>query len=114
MTIARKLWLGFGVLILLLVLTGLVVGTSVRSVRGALEEIVAVEEPTAATAYEMEINAVEIGRNVLNYLETGDPEARELVDKDRADFRDFKTRYDGLVDTPIGVEQGERIQASYD
>ena len=96
MTIARKLWLGFGVLILLFLLTALAVGSSVRSVREALEEIVAVEEPTSAMAYEMEINIVEIGRNVLRYLETGDPEVREQAQTDRADFEEFKEGYDGL------------------
>ena len=114
MTIARKLWLGFGILVLLFVLTGLVVGTSVRSVQEALAEIVKVEEPTAETAYEMEINAVEISRNVLNYLETGDPEMRERARNDRADFEEFKARYDELIDTPTGAEQGERIRAAYD
>ena len=110
MTIARKLWLGFGILILLFVLTGLAVGTSVRAVQGALREITAVEEPTAASAYEMEINAVEIGRNVLSYLETGEPEARERAADDRADFGGFKERYDRLIDTPTGVDQGRRIR----
>ncbi|QIN77577.1 hypothetical protein GBA65_02575 [Rubrobacter marinus] len=90
MTIARKLWLGFGILILIFLLTALAVGTSVRSVAGALDEIVTVEEPTAATAYEMEINTVEIGRSILSYLETGDPELREAAQSDRADFEEFK------------------------
>ena len=114
MTIARKLWLGFGILVLLFVLTGLVVGTSVRFVQEALAEIVKVEEPTAETAFEMEINTVEIGQNVLNYLETGNPEMRERARNDRAEFEKFKARYDELIDTPTGAEQGKRIRATYD
>ena len=114
MTIARKLWLGFGILVLLFLLTALAVGSSIGSVRAALDEIVAVEEPTAAAAYEMEINAVELGRDVLSYLETNDPRARALAENDRKDFEDFKARYDELVDTPQGVEQGERILTTYE
>ena len=114
MTIARKLWLGFGILILLFLLTALAVGTSVRSVQEALEEIVEVEEPTEEAAYEMEINTVEIGRGVLNYLETGDPEARGQTKADRAGFEEVMGIYDELIDTQTGAEQGERIQANYD
>ena len=59
MTIARKLWLGFGVLILIFVLAGLTVLLSERSILRSLTEIEQVEEPTRAAAYEMEINSAE-------------------------------------------------------
>ncbi|PLS85379.1 MAG: hypothetical protein CYG60_12850 [Actinobacteria bacterium] len=113
MTIARKLWLGFGVLILIFVLVGLIVGTSVRSVSTSLREIVAVEQPTAAASYEMEINTVEIGRGVLSYLETGDPQDRRQVESDQADFEEFKAQYDELVESREGRELGARVDRLY-
>ncbi|MDP9481016.1 MAG: HAMP domain-containing protein, partial [Actinomycetota bacterium] len=114
MTIARKLWLGFGTLILILVLASLIIFFSQRAVDDALREIVEVEEPTRAASYEMEINAVEIGQDVLDYLETGDPKYRERFANDRADFERFKARYDALVDTERGEKQGDRIEALYE
>src|SRR5918999_5408605 len=108
MTIARKLWLGFGSLVLLFLLAGLIILFSERSIRSALDEIANVEEPTRAAAYEMEINTVEMSRDVLGYLDTGDPQYRERFADDRADFEQFKFRYDSLVDTPRGREHGAR------
>ena len=106
MTIARKLWLGFGVLILIFVLASLVIFVSERAVNDALREIVEVEEPTQAASYEMEINAVEMGQDVLDYLETGDPEYRVQFANNRANFERFKVRYDVLADAERGERQG--------
>src|SRR5918998_2963357 len=113
MTIARKLWLGFGGLVLLFLLAGLIILFSERSIRSALDEIANVEEPTRAAAYEMEINTVEMSQDVLEYLDTGDPQYREQFGDDRADFEEFKARYDALVDTPTGKEQSARIESVY-
>lgn len=109
MTIARKLWLGFGIVILIFIVASLIIFLSERSVRSALDEIANVEEPTRAAAYEMEINAVEMNRDVLGYLDSGDPWYREQFEEDRADFEDFKSRFDELVDTQTGIDQAERI-----
>jgi|SRR5215218_2102340 len=106
MTIARKLWLGFGILILIFLLAGLAIFLSQRSIQGSLDEVVGVEEPTRAATYEMETYTVEIGRDVLQYLDTGETQYRESFADDRAQFEKFKARYDGLVDTPTGRNSG--------
>jgi len=113
MTIARKLWLGFGILILIFLLAGLAIFLSQRSIQGSLDEVVGVEEPTRAATYEMETYAVEIGRDVLQYLDTGETQYRESFADDRAQFEKFKARYDGLVDTPTGEELRARINSVY-
>src|SRR5215210_9141381 len=113
MTIARKLWLGFGVLIFIFLLAGLIIFLSQRSTRSTLDEIANVEEPTRAAAYEMEINTVEIGRDVRVYMINGDPRYREEFADDQADFEEFNTRYDELADTQKGKELGDRIDALY-
>ncbi len=46
MTIARKLWLGFEILILLILVASLIIFLSARSVGSALDQITSVEEPT--------------------------------------------------------------------
>jgi CHASE3 domain sensor protein len=113
MTIARKLWLGFGALLLILLLAGIVIFVSQRSISAALGEIVEVEEPTRAASFEMEINAVEISRDVLDYLETGDSRYRERFQNDREDFEKFESRYADLADTPTGRKQDEEIRSVY-
>ena len=114
MTIARKLRLGFGLLLLIFVLTGLAVGANIRAIDNSFGELVGVENPTAVAAYEMEINTVEIGRGVLDYLSTGDPETREQVESDQADFEQFKAQYDELVESREGREQGDRLDRLYE
>ena len=113
MTIARKLWSGFGFLMLLFALACLIIFLSERSISMALDETVRVEEPTRAAAYEMEINVIEIGRDVEEYRLTGDERYLERFRDDRADFRRFKARYDGLADTERGRELGREISVAY-
>ena len=61
LTIARKLLLGFGSLLAIFLITGLVVNANVRTIEKDLTEITTVEEPTSAAAYEMEINVIGTG-----------------------------------------------------
>jgi len=113
MTIARILWLGFGLPILLFLLAGLIIFVSQRSIQGAADEIANIEEPTHVAAYEMEINSAEISRDVLSYLDTGDPRYREQFADDRADFERAKARFGELVDTPTGREHAARVDSIY-
>jgi PAS domain S-box-containing protein len=114
MTIARKLWLGFGALILVFLVASLIVLFSERTIEGTLDEIVNVEDPTSDAAYEMEINAVEISRDVLEYLDTGDPQYRNRFEDDRTDFEEFQASHSELVDTSTGREHVEQIDPLYD
>ena len=61
LTIARKLLLGFGSLLAIFLITGLVVNSNFRTIGKDLKEITEVEEPTSAAAYEMEINVIGTG-----------------------------------------------------
>jgi two-component system, sensor histidine kinase and response regulator len=114
MTIARKLWLGFGVLILIFLLAGLVIFLSQRSIQTTLDHIAEVEEPTRAASFEMEINVVEISRDVLEYVDTGDPQYRERFADDREDFERAAARHAELVDTPRGEEHVGKINSLYE
>src|SRR5918999_6090997 len=114
MTIARKLWLSFGGLILIFLLAGLLIFFSERSVRSALDEIANVEEPTRVASFEMEINAVAMNQDVRDYVDTGDPQYRELFADHRADFEMFQARHAELVDTPRGRKHVARIDSIYE
>jgi PAS domain S-box-containing protein len=113
MRTAQKLWLGFGTLIALLAIIGVVTASLLAVLAGDLNQITSVEEPTSTAAYEMEINAIGTGQAVVSYLETGDPELRRRFAKDVADFEQFKARYDDLADTPERKEAGGRLAALF-
>ncbi|CAA9466877.1 MAG: hypothetical protein AVDCRST_MAG12-394 [uncultured Rubrobacteraceae bacterium] len=114
MTIARKLWLGFGALLLIFLLASLVIFLSERSIGAALEEITGVKEPARAASFEMEINAVEMSRDVLDHLETGDGQYRELFENDSEDFERFESQYADLADTQRERSQHEELRSIYE
>ncbi len=109
MTIARKLWLGFGIVVLTFLVASIIIFFSQSSISNVLNEIANVEQPTRDVSQEMEINLVEMSRDVLLYLDEGDPQYRERFTEDRAQFEEARVRHDNLVDTPTGREQGGRI-----
>lgn len=113
MTIARKLGLGFGILVLVFVVAGLVVGLRLGSIKDNLDEIEEVEEPSLSAAYEMEINLVEINQGVLAYLETGQPRHQRQAEDAMADFERAQSRYEELADTERGQELLGRIGPLY-
>ena len=55
-----------------------------------------------------------MARDVLDYLDSGDPRYRERFEDNSADFERFTDRYDELVDTERGKKQGERIEVLYE
>jgi two-component system, sensor histidine kinase and response regulator len=114
MTIARKLWLGFGVLVLVFAVACGTIFISERSISMALNEIVLMEEPTRSAAYEMEINVAEISSDVMDYRRTGDERYLNRFENDKADFQRFKATYDDLADTGRGEDLGREISAGYD
>jgi len=99
MTTAKKLWIGFGILIGLLPISTIIIAACLSVLRANLRQITAVEEPVAASAYEMELNIIASGTAVLNYLDTGDPTYREQIAKHKVGFQQFKTEFDRLART---------------
>ncbi|QIN81619.1 PAS domain S-box protein [Rubrobacter tropicus] len=114
MSITNRLRLGFGVLILLFVVAGLFTIVSERIVERNLREIAEVEEPTRAASFEMEINAVEISRNVFAYLDTDDGRYLSRIESDRADFEKFQRQHNDLVESPTGRRHAEEMGRLYD
>ncbi|MGB3681619.1 MAG: PAS domain S-box protein [Rubrobacteraceae bacterium] len=113
MTIAQKLWLGFGVLVLVFVIAALFVGTRLATIGDNLDEVVEVEEPSLSAANEMEINLVEVNQGVLSYLESREPRYQRQVEGDLSDFERARNRYEGLADTDRGRELLGRIDPLY-
>ena len=114
MTMAMKLGSGFGVLFLILIVTGFFIDRNMRRIHQSLRQVATVEEPANAAAYEMEINVIGTGMGVLKYLETGDRRYRRRVEKDAADFARFKARYDRLVETQREKELSAQLGLLYE
>ncbi|MCH7836932.1 MAG: EAL domain-containing protein [Chloroflexi bacterium] len=96
LTIGWKLSIGFGVLLLLLVITGLIIDRSLRTIDANLSKITEVEEPESAAASEMEINLIGTGFAVFGYLNDRDPQYLQRIEDDGQDFAQFQQQYHKL------------------
>lgn len=108
-TTVTGVWIGFGVLLLSLILAGFLIDRNLKSIK----RVLALESMSAA-AYEMEINTLGMGFGVLRYVENRDPADRSHVLDDVDDFRRYKARYDGLSETERDKQRGERIGFFYE
>ena len=113
MTVARKLWIGFGLLLLLFVVAALLIISSVMSIQRDLGDIKNVQEPARAASYEMEISMGGIGRDIRTYVELGDPEYRKQANDNEARFEKYKARYNRLLSTPDEKKRSARIDSLY-
>ena len=97
----------------MLVVLGIISNYGLISTNRALDEIVETEEPTSAAAYQMEINAIEIGDKVSEYLGTGDLDTLEGVESDERQFERAKASYDKLTTTSREEELSNRLGGLY-
>ena len=97
LTIGWKLSIGFGVLLLLLVITGLILERSLRTIDTSLREITEIEEPESAAASEMEITLIGTGFAVLGYLNDRDPQYLQRIEDDARDFAQFQQQFHELT-----------------
>ncbi len=109
MNTARKLGLGFGALLLILVITALVVMGRLDLLEQRLQEITAFAEPASAAAYEMEIGVAGLGLTVLRYLEAPTPELRERMASHARDFGRAREQFGRVAKTSGKREADERI-----
>lgn len=100
---------GLVVLVLTILAIGWTLDHNLRAIDRLLEQILEVEEPISAAAYEMEINVLGAGLGVSSYLSTGDPQHRVRVHKDETDFRRFRADYEHLSVTAREKELGAQI-----
>ena len=114
LTIGKKLGFGFGFVLLIFAISGLVTITQIRNIGKNLDEIIQVEEPTSAAAYEMEINLIGTGFGLLGYLEDRDPKHLERIKGDVDDFGRFQKQYSALAETEKGKELGDKLKNEYD
>ncbi|MCZ6814907.1 MAG: hypothetical protein O7F14_12730 [Alphaproteobacteria bacterium] len=93
--VSAKLWLGFGALMLVVVVAGLVSSLYIDEIDRKLRQVVEVEEPLERAVLEMKINAGETARAVLDYVRELETEYLEVMRDSEADFE----RYAELEET---------------
>ena len=93
MTMGKKLFLGFGILVLFVAVSGAVSIIMVQRIDADVVKLAQVEEPLEQAVLEMEINAGEAVRGVLDYVRHRQVEDRILVDDSIADFQLFATEF---------------------
>lgn len=98
MTTARKLWLGFGTLTPLLVLSSVAIILRVRAIEGKVGEIQNAHNLIAETR-ELEINFLDYALGVSAYLQSGDPQPRQEAANEAADVERHLKEYQRLATT---------------
>jgi PAS domain S-box-containing protein len=106
MSIQTKLWIGFGVLLSILVLTVLGATVWMRDLRGSLHQITEKVEPESTAAFEMHLSVANTALAVSNYLQSGAAGHRERIARELEDFRQSHARYEHFTrDDPALARQ---------
>lgn len=114
MTISKKLWLGFGSLLLVVAVTSFIIISNFNAILTGLEKITRIKEPTSAAAYQMQISVMGTGLGVLKYLDTGDVTYRSRFAEEEANFERFLARYKDLAENPQSQEIGDTLDRLYE
>ena len=113
-TIGKKLGFGIGSILVLFLVMGIVAYTQTNLIGKKIDKITKVEEPTNATAYEMEINLLGTGFSVLSYLHERDATQLESIEQDNRDFEKFRREYDSLIESSEEKSLGVRLDEGYE
>lgn len=98
MTIARKLWIGFGILVLIPLAVAIIAYLGIKKSDADLQRLAEIKGLTVEAINQMEINAIGIEAGVLEYLRSGDPRYREQVEDYESNFKKAQDRYSRLVE----------------
>lgn len=106
-TIARKMWLTFGLLIGILTCSGIVSYIVIHRSYKDLETIMNVADPLQKSLLEIEINLGEIARAVLDYTLNQQAHDKEKVYDSEADFESSAKRFKKLAKSELLKRHGQ-------
>jgi len=112
--VATRLWLGFGALIALLLLTDFVSYRYTLRITGDLRQIVEIEEPLEEAVLEMEINAGETALAVLDYVRDQEPKHLETIRDAESDYEQYALQYQRLAETDEERRLGKEVARLYE
>ncbi len=108
----QLLWLGFGVLTLVMVAIGIIATLRVRSVTSSFEKQTKVARPRSATARQLELNVIDYALGVHQYLKGHDlPRQRAITDA--ADVALQIDAYTALAETARQRELAGRLRTGW-
>jgi PAS domain S-box-containing protein len=109
MTTRTKLWLGFGTLTALLVLSSVAILVRVRSIEGQLEEMTNARNLIAETN-QLEINVLGHSFAVGTYLQIGELKARQNAEREAVEVERHLRNYERLASTDRQREMATRFE----
>ena len=108
----RLLWLGFGVLTLILVSIGVIGIMRLQSIARSFEKDNNIAKPRASAAHELEISIIGYTLSVWRYL-SGIDAARQRAAKDAADVAQQLDEYTELAETTRQRELAARLRSGW-
>lgn len=113
LTITKRVTIGVATMVFFSSLLSLLLYVDLKKIIGTLEHILHIEEPISTSAYELEINALEIGMRVVKYSSSQKTNERALLAQDMADFEKFHAQYTALARDPQARDLGIKVQTLY-
>jgi methyl-accepting chemotaxis protein len=117
LTIGKKLGLGFGIVLLILLALGIVTLTQMRIIGRHVTNVGQTQEPLAEAAYSMDIGLLRTGFGMLGYLETHDPSHLDRIKVGRDSFAEARKQYQELAKRSGGAQEAllvEKAGKEYD
>jgi len=112
-TLARKLWMIVGLMVSILSISGVVAYVQIQNIKRSVLQLTRIEEPLEEAILEMEINAGETARAVLNYLRDQDPKHIDKVYDSEADFELYAAEFEALAETDEERRLGAEVARLY-
>ncbi len=112
-TITGTLWLGFGLLVLVLALTLLIYNWQIQRIDSQVTQMVEVQEPLEQAALEMRLNAGNIARSVSDYIRDRDPTHVEKARDSETGFEKVAVRFDELAQSDEARHLSQEIDKLY-
>ncbi|MBD3309042.1 HAMP domain-containing protein, partial [candidate division KSB3 bacterium] len=113
-SIRLKLGLIIGGLLGAFLVLGFIAYNGIQTIHAQIIQVVEVEQPTSAVAYEMDVNLLRMVVGVLGYLGERDASSLNRIRLGRENFTRFRQEYSTLAETEKGNALGERAQRMFE
>ena len=110
MTIAKKLWLSFGILILVLGVSGSISYLQIQKLNHSLKAFLSVQEPLEEALLEMEVNIGETAISIFAFVRDGNRIHIENLHQFQEIFEAFLSNFNALATTASEKKFGQRAK----
>jgi signal transduction histidine kinase/CHASE3 domain sensor protein len=110
MTIAKKLWLSFGILILVLGVSGSISYLQIQKLNQALRQFLSIQEPLEEALLEMEVNIGETAISIFAFVRDGNRIHIENLHQFQEIFEAFLKQFNALAITASEKKFGRKAE----